>query len=159
MIWVSFSEEEFTSSIAKCNNLLTPGSDKLLWRHLKNIIKDKAYLKRIINIIDVCFELGHWPSHFKTSTSIVIPKPNKESYDSPKSFRPIVLLNTIGKLIEKVISGYLQFHSISNNFIYSSQLGGLKYRLMTDVGVVLTYFIQLGWIKNNMTSTLAFNIA
>ena len=158
MIWISFSEEEFTNSIAKCNNLLTPGSDKLLWKHLKNIIKDKAYLKRIINIIDVCFELGYWPSHFKTSTFIVIPKPNKESYDSPKSFRPIVLLNTIGKLIEKVISGFLQFHSISNNFIYLSQLGSLKYRLMTDVGVALTYFIQLEWVKNNMTSTLAFNI-
>ena len=29
MIWVSFSEEEFTSFIAKCNNSLTPGLDKL----------------------------------------------------------------------------------------------------------------------------------
>ena len=27
--WVSFSKEEFTSSIAKCNNSLTLGSDKL----------------------------------------------------------------------------------------------------------------------------------
>ena len=27
--WVSFLEEEFISSIAKCNNLSTPGLDKL----------------------------------------------------------------------------------------------------------------------------------
>ena len=30
---------------------------------------------------------------------------------------------------------------------------------MSDVGITLTYFIQSGWIKNNMTSTLAFDIA
>jgi len=115
-------------------------------------------LKRIINIADVCFELDHWPSHFKTSISIVIPKPNKKLYNSPKSFRPIVLLNILEKLIEKVIGDQLQFHIISNNFIYSSQLGGLKQRLMSDMGVTLTHFIQLCWVKNNITSTLAFNI-
>ena len=129
---VSFSEEEFTSSIAKCNNSSTPGPDKLSWRHLKCIVKNKSCLKRIINIADTCFELGYWLFYFKVSTSIIIPKPNKESYDSPKSFRPIVLLNTIGKLIKKVIGDRLQFHFILNNFIYPSQLSGLKQRLMSD---------------------------
>jgi len=114
---------------------LTPGPDKLSWRHLKSIIKDKIYLKEIINITNTCFELGHWSSHFKTSTTIVIPKPNKESYDSLKSFGPIVLLNTLGKLIEKVIGEHFQFHAISNNFIYQSQLGGLKHRLISNTGI------------------------
>ena len=75
-------------------------------------------LKNIINIANACLELGYWPSHFKMLTTIVIPKPNKSSYDFPKSFRPIVLLNMLGKLIEKVISDRLQFHMISNNFIH-----------------------------------------
>jgi len=79
-------------------------------------------LKKIVNIADMCFELGHWTSHFKVSTSIIIPNPNKESYDSPKAFRPIVFLNTIGKLIEKVIGNRLQLQLISNNFIHLSQL-------------------------------------
>jgi len=77
--------------------------------------------------------------------TIVIPKPNKSSYDSLKSFRPIVLLNTLGKLIEKVIGERLQFQAISNNFIYQSQLGGLKFKFTTDTGIALTYlFIQDG---------------
>jgi len=82
-------------------------------------------LKKIINIADVCFELGYWPLHFKVSTYIIILKPNKDSYDSFKAFRPIVFLNTLGK-VKKVIGKRLQFHSISNNFIHLSQLGGLK---------------------------------
>jgi len=112
-----------------------------------------------MSIVDTCFELGFWPSHFKTSLTIIIPKLNEKSYDSSKSFRSIVLFNTLGKLIKKVIGECLQFHLISNNFIYLCQLGGLKQRSTIDTNVALTHFICSGWVKNNMTSTLAFNIA
>ena len=158
-LWVPFLEEEFISSIAKCNNLSNSGPDKLSYRHLKSIINNKACLRMIINITNVCFKLGHWPSHFKTSMMIVIPKPNKELYDSPKSFYPIVLLKILEKLIEKVISDHLQFHTISNNFIHQSQLSSLKHRSTTNIGVILIHFIYMGWIRNNMTSTLSFGIA
>jgi len=91
--------------------------------------------------------------------TIVIPKPNKSSYNSLKSFRSIVLLNTLGKLIEKVIRERLQFQAISNNFIHQSQLGGLKFKSTTDADITLTHFICTGWIKNLSTSILAFDIA
>ena len=120
MKWLLFSEAESVSSINKCNNSLTSGPNKLSWKHLKCIIKDTVYLKKIINIADTCFELGYWPLHFKVLTSIIISKLNKNSYDFSKAFRPIVLLNILGKLIEKVIGERLQFHSISNNFIHLS---------------------------------------
>jgi len=74
---------------------------------------------------------------------IIISKSNKESYDSPKSFRSIVLFNTLGKLIKKVISKHLQFYLILNNFIHPYQLRGLKQRLTTNAGVTLTHFIYL----------------
>jgi len=89
---------------------------------------------------------------------IVISKPNKQLYDSPKSFRPIVLLNTLGKLIEKVIRERLQFHVAANNFIHPSQLGGLKFKSTIDAGVALMHIICLGWVKNISTSTLVFDI-
>jgi len=90
--------------------------------------------------------------------TIVIPKPNKESYDSPKSFKPIVFLNILEKLIKKVISECLQFQAILNNFIYLSQLGRLKQRSTSDAGITLTHFIYMGWVRNMMISTLAFDI-
>jgi len=54
---------------------------------------------------------------------VIIPKPNKPLYDSPKSFCPIVLLNTIGKLIEKVIGERLQFLVVRNDFIVMECFG------------------------------------
>ena len=157
--WNSFSKEEFTSIIAKCNILSTPSPDKLAWRHLKYILMIRLCLKNIINIANACIEISYWPSHFKMSTTIIIPKPNKALYDSPKMFRPIVLLNILGKHIEKVIGDRLQFHTISNNFIHQSQLGGLKFKSTSDAGITLTYFICMGWVRNLATSTLVFDIS
>ena len=115
-------------------------------------------LKNIITITNTCIELGYWPLHFKISMTIIIPKPNKSLYDSPKLFRPIVFLNTIDKLIKKFISNRLQFHMIANNFIYHNQLGGLKLKSITDAGITLTYFIYMRWIKYMSISILVFNI-
>ena len=144
MMWLKFSEEEFSHAIINCKDSSTPSLDKMSWWHLKYIIKDKSCLKNFIYIVNVCFDLGHWPNHFKESKTIVILKPNKSSYDSLKSFRPIVLLNTLGKLIEKVIGERLQFQVISNNFIHQSQLGGLKFKSTTDIGIALMHFIHTG---------------
>ena len=105
--WTLFAEKEFTSTIVKCNNISVPSPNKLLQRHLKCIIKNKTCLKNIITIANVCFEIGYWPNHFKNSMTIIIPKPNKILYNSLKSFKPIVLLNTLGKLIKKFISNRL----------------------------------------------------
>ena len=90
---------------------------------------------------------------------MIIPKPNKISYDQPKSFHLIVLLNTLEKLIEKVIMERIQFMVASNNFIYPSQLGGLKFKSTTNASVTLTHIVWSGWVKGKTTSTLAFDIS
>ena len=56
---------------------------------------------------------------------------------SPKTFRPIILLNTLSKLIEKIIGEKLQFQSISRNFIHPYQLDRLKQCSTMNVGVIL----------------------
>jgi len=45
------------------------------------------------------------------------------------------------------------------NFVYSSQLGGLKQYSTTNAGIFLTYLIHSDWIKNLQISMLAFDIA
>jgi len=105
--WPPFTGQEFKDAIAKCSNASSPGPDHVTWRHLKPLILDKACLSKVVDIANACITIGYWPDQFKESTLVIIPKPNKTSYNTPKSFRPIVLLNTMGKLIEKVISNRL----------------------------------------------------
>ena len=157
--WAPFFKEKLKQAIAKCNNSSAPRPDKLSWQHLKIIIRQDKCLINIINIANIYINLGHWPDYFKYLSTIIIPKPNKLSYDHAKMFHPIILLNMLGKLIEKVIAKRIQFTVTKNNFIHPCQLGGLKSKSTTDVGVALIYIVRSGWAKEKSTSIFAFNIS
>ena len=62
------------------------------------------YITNFDNITNPCINLSFWSLYFKRLTSIIISKPNKLAYNSSKTFHLIILLNILGKLIEKVIS-------------------------------------------------------
>jgi len=122
--WPAFSKQEFRDAIAKCSLSSALGPNHISWRHLKTLFSSDLCLEKIVNVTDTYINLEVWPFHFKTANTVIIPKPNKESYSTPKSFCPIVLLNTTGKLIKKVISNHLQFHMVDNGFLDPNQLGG-----------------------------------
>ena len=85
---ILFSHEEFKSTINKYITLSTSVPDCILWKYLKLTVKNKKCLNNFVNIANVYIEFGHWLAHFKKSFSIIIPKPNKVSYNnSPKYFR------------------------------------------------------------------------
>ena len=136
-----FSKKEFKIVLESCNNFSTPGLDKLSQNYLKIILKDDICISNVIKIANACIDLGYWPNHFKRSFMVIISKPNKLLYDLPKSFRPIVLLNTLEKLIKKVIGEKIQFHVVANNFIHPSQLGGLKFKSTINAGIALIHII------------------
>ena len=101
--WISFARKELINTIEKCNNSSAPSPNKLTWDHVKKIVRSEECITRLIDIANACIELSYWPHHFKTSTIVIIPKLNKTSYDTPKSFQPIVFLNIIRKLFKKMI--------------------------------------------------------
>jgi len=57
--WAPFSEEEFTNALAKYNNSSTLGPDKLLWSHLKHVLKNNVCLNNIIRITNTYLYLGY----------------------------------------------------------------------------------------------------
>jgi len=100
-----------------CNNSFTSGPDYIFYSHLKEVLKDSKCCSNIVNIVNICINLSHWLIYFKKLSSIIILKLNKPLYNTSKAFCLIVLFNTLGKLIEKVISKRLQVYTIILNFI------------------------------------------
>jgi hypothetical protein len=141
-----------------CSSHSAPGPDHVTWTHLKRILPDSVISGKILSLADVCLQVGYWPSHFKESVLVIILKPGKPSYSTPKSFWPIVLLNTLGKLIEKMISTRLQFDGIKFGVFHSNQLGGIQQWSTEDAGLFLTHLVKAGWAQGLKTSIVAFNI-
>ena len=77
-----------------------------MWTYIKSIIRDKECINKFIDITNACIDLEHWPSHFKTSMTVVISKPNKISFKSSRSYYSIVLLNTIVKIVDDGLGFY-----------------------------------------------------
>ena len=138
---MAFFKKKFRFAIFSYNNSSAFSPNKLLQSYLKVIFKDDECFNIIINIANTCIKLEYQSLYFKKSTIVIISKLNKKLYNFSKSFRPIVFLNTINKLIEKVIGEKLQFNIVVNNFIHFSQLSSLKFKLTINVGVVFIYII------------------
>jgi hypothetical protein len=157
--WVGFSSHEMFDALSACLSCSAPGLDHVTWSHLKRILPDSVISGKILSLADACLWVGYWPSHFKESVSVIIPKPGKPSYSTLKSFQPIVLLSTLGKLIEKMISTQLQFDGVKFGVFHSNQLGGIWQWSTKDAGLFLTHLVKAGWAQGLKTSIVAFNIA
>jgi hypothetical protein len=109
--------------------------------------------------VNACLQSGHWPAEFKATTTVVIPKSGKPLYDTPKLFRPIVLLNTLGKMFEKMLSNRLKFEAAEHRVLHPNKFGGVCQNYTKDAGCFLTHIAQAGWHTKLKTSVVAFDLA
>jgi len=146
-------------ALATCSSLLSPGPDHVTWVHLKKIVADPQCLNVFIKLANACLTVGLWPKHFKESVLVIIPKPGKPSYSAPKAFRAIALLNTLRKLIEKMLSNRIQHDMIAYDIVDPNQFGGICQRSTEDAGLYLMHLVRTGWARGLKTSVIAFDIA
>jgi len=93
-------------------------------------------------VYNVLFIAGIHPECWKESIGIILLKPGKPDYLKPKAYRIIVLLNCLGKTLEKIIATRLSFLANSGTgLLHPSQLGGRKQRLVVDIVLLLLYYI------------------
>jgi hypothetical protein len=69
-----------------------------------------------------CLKLSYFPSKWKHSKVIPIPKPNKDHSD-PSNFRPISLLSSISKVFERVLLKRFNAFLSNHNFLPHHQFG------------------------------------
>jgi hypothetical protein len=87
--WVAFSSLELREALSACSSRSAPGPDHVTWSSLKHWCASAEVTALFVRVANTCLTLGHWPTHFKESLLVIIPKPGKPSYSTPKAFRPI----------------------------------------------------------------------
>jgi len=65
--------------------------------------------------------LGYHPASLKGSNRIVLDKPGKPSYECPASFRIIVLIRTVTKILQRIIASLLLLAARSKGMLNSNQ--------------------------------------
>ena len=69
--------------------------------------------------------LRYHPASLKSLNGMVLDKPGKPSYESPSSFRIIVLIRTISKILERIIAARLLAAARLRGLLHPNQCGSL----------------------------------
>jgi hypothetical protein len=99
--------DEVAGALKTCKGTSAPGVDGLQYRVLQQA--PPCTLTALAELYTACLQSGYFPATWKAAIGVMIPKPKKD-HKLVTNYRPISLLNTTGKLFEKVIARRLHNH-------------------------------------------------
>lgn len=130
------------------NNGKSPGPDGVIY---KILIPITEYAKdAFADLFTKCLRESHFPTEWKVAHLALLRMPNKPP-DALSSFRPVCLLNTIGKVLEKVISNRLSAYLENEGLISDSQYGFRPGRSTIDaIGRLLNFIDESNSVHENL---------
>jgi hypothetical protein len=151
-----FTDSELDTLLRQTANKSAPGTSGIGWFLLKkgwDAVKD-----HLIVIYNACFVLGHHPAHWREAKVVVIPKPDKPDYSLPKAHRPISLLETMSKLLEKAVAKRMQYDIVKYELVQANQFGGRAHSSCLDAGLALLHDVQEAHRRGLKCGILLFDV-
>ena len=150
------SKEQIRRQLKRLKLYKAPGPDGI-----PNIVLMKCadiLIDRLWFIFSAILEREYCYDPWKQFITVVLRKPGKPRYDVPKAYRPIALLNTMGKLLTAIISEQLTYYTERHSLLPPTHFGGRPGRTMTDALHTLIYKIKDAWRKRQVASVLFLDI-
>lgn len=144
-----------TKLLKDTSNQKAPGPDRINNKTIK--ILNKVFPALLPRLYTACLMEGHFPSRWKQEIIVFIPKPGKDP-TTPEGFRPITLLNNMGKLFERIIKTILDQHLENINFLNSKQFGFRKGYSTEKAVLSATNTIEQFTQKNTLTAVISLDI-
>lgn len=123
--YIPITTTEVLEEIARLPHGRAPGPNGIANELIKTVIRsDPDYVTRLFNR---CITEKYHPDEWKVADLVLLHKPGRPAED-PSSFRPLCLLNTVGKLFEKIISRRLNRFLEDTGAISEKQYGSRRNR-------------------------------
>jgi hypothetical protein len=151
-----FGIAELECLLRETSNKSAPGTLGIGWILLKkgwDTVKN-----HLILIYNACFVLGHHPVHWKEAKVVAIPKPDKPDYSLPKVHWPILLLETMSKLLKKAVAKHMQHDIVKFELTLANQFRGQAHSSCLDVGLALLHNVQLDHKAGLKAGILLFDV-
>jgi len=127
---------EIAAALTKCSPTSAPGLDGIPYSTRKQVNKINPSI--LLYILSPLVLLGYNPASLKSSNGVVLDKPGKPSYESPSSFRIIVLIRTISQVLERIIAARLLAAARLRGLLHPHQCGSLPGLSTYDACLTLT---------------------
>ena len=132
--------EEIKLALSKSSPSSAPGPEGVpysVWKKV-NLVNPTI----IVKLLSPMVACGYHPPSRKTVNRVVLDKPGKASYNSPGSFRIIVLLKTISKILERIMMVRLSTIARSTGLLHDNQCGSLPGLSSSDACLTLTHEVR-----------------
>ena len=132
-----------------------PGESKIGHQIIKQLPDN--IIEYIANIFNASLAAGYFPKKFKSAILKLIPKEGKDA-TIPVNYRPIALLDNIGKLFEKIINSRLRQFLEGNNLYNSQQYGFRQGKSTTHVTNLIHECIKQNHAQGFKTAILSKDV-
>ena len=149
------SDAEVKAALRGCRGTSAPGPDGIPYSVLKKV--PQCTFDSLVDLYTACLAVGYFPRAWKSAIGVMLPKPDKDS-KVVTNYRPISLLNVIGKLFEKVIVTRLHTHFSDTSFFNSYQRAYLKKKEATEHVYRLGDEIRAAKAKGWITSAVSLDV-
>jgi hypothetical protein len=122
----------------------------LKWTHV-------AWPEVLTKLFNICLDTGTHP--WKHATIVILNKPNKPNYSVPKAYRPIALMECMGKVLERIVAKRVNNDIEEHGLLSMSQFGLRPAHCVVDAVVTLVHRIQATRATNNAGALLLFDIS
>lgn len=147
---------EIRQSILMAISNKAPGEDGIPNRILKSIID--LILPYLDVIFNACLTVGYCPAHFRSSITIVLRKPGKPDCTIAKAYRPIALLNTIGKALEFLIAKWITYLAKTHDLLPQNHFGACRSSSTEHTLDYLIERIYAPWNKKKIATALLLDV-
>ncbi|EDN03562.1 predicted protein [Histoplasma mississippiense (nom. inval.)] len=122
----TISVEDMESLIQRLPNRKAPGRSGITNEFLKML--GKTFVEAITALTNACWHWETYPDTFKEAKTVALRKPGKADYQTAGAWRPIALLDTIGKIVEAATAKRLRKIAEDHNLLPSQQMGARRGR-------------------------------
>jgi hypothetical protein len=151
-----FSPAEIKLTIMTLSPKKVPGPDAIAFAYLQQVY---AAIPDHMNAFYVILsKVGYYPWSWREATTVIIPKPNKPDYSSIKAYRPIVLLNCLGKILEKLMASRIARMAKAHHLLHPNQISSIPQCLAIDVAMALMHAINTNAGNKWVTSALFLDV-
>lgn len=96
----AFTDEELACALKQVKAKKAPGMDKITNDMLAACVESDP--KSFLDVFNACLRRGEFPEIWREAKLVLVEKPTKPGKE--QSYRPLCLLNTTGKLLERLIN-------------------------------------------------------
>ena len=137
---VPLTKEEIAAALAKSSPSSAPGPDRVPYSVWKKVNANNPSF--VLDLLAPLVAFGYHPTTLKHANGVVLDKPGKLSYDTRASFRIIVLLKTIAKVLERILTIRLTSLARQAGLLHPNQCRFLPGLSTSDAVATLTHEVR-----------------